>query len=170
MDKVENTPLRKISAKTVWGKIKAEHIPEKGSKPLYRVIGQAMGTREGDGDYGDWVALVGNFEAVNLETGEVFDAPQCFLPEPFHSAIVKKVSAEGTIAVDFAFEVGVKAPGPDATVRYEYTCKALADPSKADPLAALRSRLPALPPPPKKEGEESADDAAGKGGGKGGKK
>jgi hypothetical protein len=75
MEAQETTPLRKINAKTVWGKIKNDDIPEKGSKPLFRVIGQAMGTREGDGDYGEWVALVGNFEAVNLATGEVFAAP-----------------------------------------------------------------------------------------------
>jgi len=100
-----------------------------------------------------------HFEEIN-STGEIFQAPQCFLPEPFHSAVVKKISADGTIAVDFAFEVGVKAPGPDATVRYEYTCRPISDPSKADPLAHLRARLPALPKP-------ESDDAEGKPKGKG---
>jgi hypothetical protein len=153
----ESTPSRKISAKTVWGKVKRSDIPEQGVKVLFTIIGQAMGVRKGEGEYGPWVALVGTFEAVNAVTGEVFAGPEAFLPEPFNSMIANKLQGEGAVhAIDFAFEVGIKsAPNEDTTrVPFEYTCKPLQDPSKADPLAALRGRLPkALPAPKAKAGK-----------------
>lgn len=146
-ENTDSTPSRKISAKTVWGKVKRADIPEKGVKPLYTVIGQAMGVRKGEGDFGPWVALVGTFEAVNLETAEVFSGPECFLPEPFNAMIANKLQGEGkSHAIDFAFEVGIKAaPEDDPTrVPYEYTCKPIQDPTAGDPLKALRGRLPKL--------------------------
>lgn len=155
----ELNPTRKISAKTVMGgKMKKDWIPEKGSKPLFQVIGQAYGIREGQGDYGKWTALVGTFEAVNLITGEFFAGPECFLPEPFNSMLANKLKGpEKVNAVDFAYEIGVSPPGPDDTVQYVYTCKPIHDPTAGDPLKALRSRLPsfkALPAPEVDEGED----------------
>lgn len=144
-ESTESTPSRKISAKTVWGKVKKTDIPEKGVKVLFTVIGQAMGVRKGEGEYGAWIALVGTFEAVNTDTGEVFVGPECFLPEPFNSMIANKLQGEGAVhAIDFAFEVGIKAaPADDLTrVPYEFTCKPLQDPTQADPLLALRGRIP----------------------------
>lgn len=151
-DEVEVTPARKLSPKTIWGKVKRVDIPEKGVKPLYTIIGQAMGVRKGEGDFGPWVALVGTFEAVNTDTGEVTAGPECFLPEPFNSMIANKLQGEGAAhAIDFAFEVGIKAaPEDDPTrVPYEYTCKPIQDPTAGDPLKALRSRLPKLLVAPK---------------------
>jgi hypothetical protein len=143
--------VRKLSAKTIMGKIKKDWIPEKGSTPLFQVIGQTYGIREGEGEYGKWTALVGTFEAINLKTGEFFSGPECFLPEPFNSMIANQLKGEGAVkAVDFAFEVGLKPPGPDSTVQYEYTCKPINDPKQGDPLKELRARLPkfaALPAP-----------------------
>jgi hypothetical protein len=93
------------------------------------------------------VALVGTFEAVHAETGEVFAGPECFLPEPFNSMIANKLQGEGAVhAIDFAFEVGLKASASEDTTRvpFEYTCKPIQDPSQADPLKALRGRLPKM--------------------------
>jgi hypothetical protein len=148
---------RKISSRTVVGKIKKEWITPKAT-PLFQVIGQAYGVREGNSDYGKWAALVGTFEAVNLITGEAFAAPECFLPEPFNGMLVRQLTGSDKVnAVDFAYEIGVKEPGPDATVQYEYTCKPIHDPTAGDPLKALRARIPkfaALPAP----GDDDKDD------------
>lgn len=146
---------RRITAKTVMGKIKKDWIPEgKGNTPLFQVIGQAYGTRKGEGDYGPWVALVGQFEAVNLKTGEFFSGPECFLPEPYNGMIVDRLTGEGRAnAVDFAYEIGLKAPGEDSTVQYEYTCKPIHDPKAGDPLKELRARLPKFAALPAPDGE-----------------
>lgn len=155
----ETTPemesRRRITAKTVMGKIKKDWIPEgKGTTPLFQVIGQAYGTRKGEGDYGPWVALVGQFEAVNLKTGEFFSGPECFLPEPYNGMIVDRLTGEGRAnAVDFAYEIGLKAPGEDSTVQYEYTCKPIHDPKAGDPLKELRARLPKFAALPAPDGE-----------------
>jgi hypothetical protein len=151
---------RKISSRTVMGKIKKEWITAKAT-PLFQVIGQAYGTREGNSDYGKWTALVGTFEAVNLITGEIFAAPECFLPEPFNGMLAGKLNGASKVnAVDFAYEIGVKEPGPDATVQYEYTCKPIHDPTAGDPLKALRARIPkfAALAPPEKDGDEKDED------------
>jgi hypothetical protein len=154
----EINPTRKISAKTVMGKIKRDWIPDKGSVPLFQVIGQCYGVRKGVSDYGEWIALVGTFEAVNLKTGEVFAGPECFLPEPFNGMIAEKMQgANAANAVDFAYEIGIKPPGEDSTVAYEYTCKPIHDPRAGDPLKELRARIPrfaALAAPSTDDGDD----------------
>jgi hypothetical protein len=159
------TPLRKISAKNVYGRIPPP--PEKGHKPLFQVIGQATGIRETEKDFGDGprasIGLVGTFEAVNLETMEIFQAPECFLPEPFASAIGNQFKGEGErpVAVDFALEIGIKAPSEGQNVRYVYTSKPISDPTQGDPLKELRKRLPALAPPSENGGEKAVTKGGG---------
>lgn len=135
--------IRKISAKTVIGKIEK---PEK-AKPLFHVYGIARGVRTGESTYGPWVALIGQFEAVNLESGETYQAPQCFLPEPIGSMMAAQVQDDDTESVQFGLEVGIKPA--DTATGYEYTSKALVESREADPLADLRSKMPALEAPKK---------------------
>jgi len=138
----EKTFIRKISAANVCGKI--PNPPEKGVQPLMQVIGRASGYRTGEKDHGDgprpWYGLTGVFEAVNIETGEIFNAPECFLPEPFGSAISNQLK-DGAQSVDFAFELGITT---GKNTRYEWSVKPLSDPSEADPLDSLRGRVPGL--------------------------
>ncbi len=161
--------LRKISAKTVMGKVQRPTKPTK----LFTVIGVAHRTRRGDGDNGPWVSLIGRFEATNILTGEVFTAPQCFLPKPMDEVLAfnleemeplldgdGKVQLDAddnertkrvTDSVQFAFEVSVK---PNETaIGYEYVTSPIVEPGGADPLADLRSKLPKLPAPKKKAGK-----------------
>lgn len=133
--------IRKISAKTVVGKIQK---PEKATS-LFHVFGIARSVRTGESNYGPWVALIGQFEATNLETGETFVAPQCFLPEPIGSMMAAQVQNEDTESVQFGLEVGIKPA--DTAVGYEYTSKALVESKEADPLADLRAKMPALEAP-----------------------
>ena len=155
----ERTYIRKISAANVCGKI--PNPPEKGVKPLLQVIGRASGYRTGEKDHGDgpkpWWGLTGVFEAINIETGEIFNAPECFLPEPFGSAIANQLKDGNAKSVDFAFELGIK--DTDKNVRYEWVCKPLADPSESDPLDSLRGRVPGLQ---KALTDQSGDKSKGK--------
>jgi hypothetical protein len=156
--------IRKLSAPRVVGNVKA-FAPRPGADgsipkdvvPLMRIFGSASDVRPGTSDNGPFVALKGRFEAVSLipdtETGEVsgqvFVAPECFLPEPTHSIIVSELSAKSddgkrvVASLDFAFEVGVKAS--KNPVGYEYVCMPLMEHAGSDPLAALRNKVAALP-------------------------
>jgi hypothetical protein len=147
--------IRKISAKSVCGKIE---VP-KSAKKLFVVFGHAQKTKSGTTDYGTWTALVGRFEAVNTETGEVFQSPQCFLPEPMQSMItvsLEELDDDGnrvTNSVQFSIEVGIKPS--DVPIGYEYTTKEIVEADTADPLAALRdASKDALAAPKKKNGKK----------------
>lgn len=143
--------IKKISAKTVFGDVA---VPEK-AVALYTVMGIANGIRTGNSTYGEWLALTGQFEAMNLETGEAFVAPQCFLPEPLNGLIAAKVRTPDEngkpVSVRFAVEVGLKPA--KSTFGYEYTVRELVDASENDPLADLRK---SLPEPKKQEPKETA--------------
>lgn len=156
--------IRKLSAAKIVGNIKAfaprpnadGGLP-KDVVPLYRVFGSGADIRTGQGDYGAFAALKGRFEAVSLipdpETGEVsgqvFVAPECFLPEPTHSILVSELMAKDAdgkrvvSSLDFAFEVGVKAS--KNPIGYEFVCVPLMEHTGSDPLAALRGKVAALP-------------------------
>ncbi len=146
--------VRKISAKSVCGKLEK---PTKATS-LFIVGGIANKVKRGSSDYGDWAALVGQFEATNIETGEVFVGPQCFLPEPLNSmmaATLDETDAEGervNASVQFAVEVGYKKA--DTATGYEYTTKEIVSADAADPLAAIREEMTkALPAPVEKKGK-----------------
>ena len=141
--------LKKISAKQVVGNVKkvvADSLKNDGDKmDLYNVIGIATGVKTGETDYGPWIAFTGQFEATNIETGEVFQSGKCHMPEPLdqmiHDVIVQK-DTDGNPAVEsvqFAYTVGVKRRD-DLQVGYEYTLREIVSADAADPLAALRDQ------------------------------
>ena len=143
--------IRKITAKSVCGKMEA---PKKATR-LFSVFGIATKTKTGSTDYGSWTALVGRFEAINIETGEVFEAPQCFLPEPLNTMIAEaldEVDDEGervNKSLGFSVEIGIKPS--DVPIGYEYTTKENVKADIDDPLAQLRETTQkTLPAPAKK--------------------
>lgn len=171
--------IRKISARHVVGSVKAIAPRENADGslprdivPLFRVFGQATGIKKGESDNGPWTALTGRFEAVSLvpdpETGELemaqFAAPQCFLPEPTNSMIATELESGDINSIEFGFEVGVKAA--KTAVGYEYTCSPLMERGGADPLAALREKMKALPLPKKLEQLSGPTSTAAAKGGK----
>jgi len=135
--------LRKITTATIVGKIDR---PAKGDKvkPLYRVYGMATGVKTGSTQFGDWTGLTGQFEAVNLETGEISVSPVCILPEPMNSLLFSRVQAGES--VQFAYEIGVEHSEKGST-GYAYTTKPIVKETQNDPLAELRAAVKALPAP-----------------------
>lgn len=137
--------VKKISVATVYGKIDVKSVLN-AEKPItvMRVAGQAVGTKSGDSNYGEWTALVGSFIATNPETGEMTEASQLFLPEVALIPIQVALGQAGARAVDFAIEVVVKAsnntkPGCSP---YEYSFVNLMAPTaENDPMAKLRALL-----------------------------
>lgn len=125
--------LKKISVSTVCGKIE-----DKTERALLHVYGVTHGVKQGQSDYGPWISFVGNFAAVNLETGEEFRAGKLFLPEiaeiMLHSQLAEADS------VQFAFEIGI-IESKKSAIGYEYTVKPLVKPQENDPLLAMKKQL-----------------------------
>ena len=144
--------IRKISAKTVCGKTEAP--TDKKTVALFIVGGIANKVKTGDSMYGTWTALVGQFEATNVATGEIFIAPQCFLPEPMNGMIAASLEMVDdddkriNQSVQFAVEVGVKKA--DNQIGYEYTASEVMKSDAADPLAAIRETIAKAIPAPAK--------------------
>lgn len=142
----EYTLLRKITVKGVYGPVPR---PAKGEKPvtIMQVLGTVTGIRELEDKYKPGqitCALRGNFEAVNAETGEWFNAPECFLPEPTQSMLAEAIR-KGEENVQFVVSIIVKHS--DKSVGYEYVTMPHVKPTGVDILANLREALPQLSGP-----------------------
>jgi hypothetical protein len=137
---------RKISVREVCGELPRMNTGDP-SRELMHVIGKANRVKEGTGDFGPWQKLLGQFEAVNLATGEIYVAPQCILPEPMNGMIAGQIlNAEPGAApvIDFALEVGVKATGKAGGTGYEFTTRPLVEMRETDALSELRKAVPKL--------------------------
>lgn len=143
--------LRKISVKTVCGKQTLEMIVEKKAYPLMQVYGHAQRVKEGTTDFGSYQKLLGQFEAVNLATGQVFQSPQCIMPEPANGMVAGQLLGDNPAEqVSFALEIGIKRD-ESSSVGYTYTTKQLVKAQDADPLADLRGKVKALEAPKEKD-------------------
>lgn len=129
--------LRKISIKNVVGK---QRKPEK-TRALMRVYGTATGVQTGYSDQinREWSALTGSFEAINLETGEVFASPKAFIPDPVGSMLMAAVAQNTGVGIDFAVEVSIKPT--ETSIGYEYVVKSLIEPKSDAKLVAMREQF-----------------------------
>ena len=76
--------------------------------------------------YGDSIEFHGEFTAINIKTGEVYNAPKAFLPRIAESYLLGVVSGiEDGEKVEFGFDIGVKPT--NSIVGYEYTVTPLVE-------------------------------------------
>lgn len=150
--------LPKMSIKTLGANPKAASVnleKEKAKRvPMVRIMGIARGIKAAVGNDGDPVfGLTGQFEGVNIETGETAQSGVLYLPsgiqeliqDPLESAIN---AGDKTAAVQFA--VDLYAVSATNKAGYSFEADNLAAPEREDPFAALRTalegkKLPALP-------------------------
>jgi len=125
------------------------------SLDLVRIYGIATGlVFKEDPKTGDvQVAVSGNFEALNIKSGKIFRAGVLWLPGGIQELLIGAVDTGEKDAngkpqynsVKFGFTIAsVPAANP---IGYSYTATQLIDAAQNDPLADLRSSLPALPAP-----------------------
>ena len=151
--------VNKITMKSVCGAPEmqsVEIVDESGVKKtvlrgverLYmRVVGVARGSENITSQYGDSIKFLGDFRAINIQTGEVFNAGNVFLPNIAESYVYNALEAvkhaEGFSGLELAFDIGVK---PASTpMGYEYTVKPLIEPAtKDDHLSKLLDVLPPI--------------------------
>jgi hypothetical protein len=144
-----NSILKKITVKDVCGEIKKPAT----TTWLVRVVGIARDYEIGTTNFGQFVRFKGQFRAIKIETGEVFDSGAMILPDIANNLIYGALSQDGSNAVEFAFDLGVK-PSKSPT-EYDYIVSSLIESKEADPLAALLSNAPALPALPAPSAEKS---------------
>lgn len=126
--------VKKITVKTVCGQLAK---PET-NKLIMRIFGQATGVKPGQSNLGEYVALIGSFEAVKLETGEIYRSGRAILPPLVSDLITGKMTGDTT---QFAFDVGIK---PSASpVGYDYYCVSLIPSGDTDPLSTLKKQIEA---------------------------
>lgn len=144
------TIVSRLSAKKICGKI---NKPE-GKTPLLQVFGIATGTKTGESTYGPWVALTGQFRAVNLETGELFQSGVCFLPRMGTDLVTPLLKTDGVNGLEFALNIGV-VPS-DTNTGYEYYVEPVLQAGESDPLEALQKKVTqASLPAPEKESKKA---------------
>ncbi len=150
-DKGEQLALiKKLSAKIIMGEtaINQRLIIESGRKELdlFRVAGIAVDSKTGESNFGQWVALIGKFQSLNLLTGEVMRAAKLFLPDVALEMIQGEMAAQGPEGrgIGFAFIIGVKLDeAANSAKGYVYYAKPVMAPAVDDPMEKLLSALPA---------------------------
>lgn len=115
---------------------------------LFRATGIATGFKTGIATYGEWIAFIGNFEIVKVETGEIFRGGKLFLP-PIASNLLQ--GAMGNGPVEFGFDIGV-TPAIKSSVGYEWSATPIMEVAENDPIKLMQAKLknaPAIPAPTK---------------------
>lgn len=108
---------------------------------LMAVYGFANGYKPGATEFGEFVKILGNFRAVNKQTGETTDSPQLILPTYLgHSFAAALDAPERSGPIKFAFEIDVKYDVTAAT-KYVYVVRNVMPATQDDPLSALGALL-----------------------------
>ena len=145
--------------------IPQKHINVGKSTPIAQVYGKASGIKPVvDKDRGEvFNSIVGNFEAVNLETGEVYNSGVLYLPSGIHAMVenaANKLAKDSTETVDFALEIRVVQSANKAG--YSYEAVNLIPAALVDPIATIRAQITGRPAPVLEAGAAPAEakDAA----------
>lgn len=118
------TPLRKLTVKACFP-VKVSELAETGEKLIGRIAGSATSTRTGATQYGPWTSFIGQFAAVSQDTGEIFVAPEAFVPGPLGDELIagykRALEQDASAVMQFSVEVYVRknARGGDGA-GYEY--------------------------------------------------
>lgn len=139
--------IRKITIKTVCGGVDFDKLVAAKEKrlDLMTLFGVARLARPGSSDYGMYTAFLGEFVAVNMETGEEFGSSKLLVPKILEEQLAGLVGQEGGREVKFAVVIGVRYE-PKSQVKYEFTLRPLVETADASVIAELREvAMKALP-------------------------
>lgn len=136
-------PLRKITVKTVYGEVDLERLLKDKTKalPIMDVYGLCRKSKAGETDFGPYVRFLGEFRAVNCETGAMYRAPVLLLPKFLEEELAAATGdANAAKEVEFAFRLSAKYDAKAAT-KYVYLADSLVEASQSDAMTALESRI-----------------------------
>src|SRR5258708_3606618 len=113
--KDKSTPIRRITIKTgcangrgdFKGEVLGKVLKDKAKAvPLMRVYGVATRMKPGESDFGPYLRFLGQFRALNIETGEAFRAPVLLLPKFLEEELAGAMgSGENVRSSEFAIEI-----------------------------------------------------------------
>jgi len=106
--------------------------------PYYRVYGIATSGENKDTKFGEVLLFRGHFEAVSLESGEVVQSKQLYLPGPIESELNSRRLESGGIT-EFSYEVE-RTSDDSMAVGYFYSWTRLDEESDVD-VDGIMSRL-----------------------------
>ena len=147
--------LGKLSIKSMGCNGRKAAALDEGDKtviPLASIFGKAVAvkpkTRVGDnGDVITDTPIIGNFEGVNLQTGEVFKSSVLYLPSSLHAALEQALTPSDEnpkpLPIKFGVEIGAKKATNKAGFEYvgRQTYK---QENEVDPLAEMRAKVSAV--------------------------
>jgi hypothetical protein len=107
--------------------------------PIMTVMGRVDSFRTGEGDNGPFIKLMGDFEAVNLLTGEITSNSMAILPNHVGGGIVAAIKG-GAQGIQFAVEIRVKFDITSAT-SYMFEIYTHMKPQASDAIAAIKAQL-----------------------------
>lgn len=129
--------LRKLTIKGCgFGVTTIKEIVNKDNEKadLLKVVGITTGAKAGQTDKGEYLKLMGDFRAVNMQTGETFQAASCILPSFISDSLAEALKSSPR--VEFAIMVGAKYDA-SAITEYIYTVTPLIQAKESDQMAAL---------------------------------
>ena len=110
-------------------------LPDGSQVSLMKIVGETTSAEPGQTDTGEYIKLKGTFQAINCDTGEVFTAAVCILPNFISDQLAEALKFSSK--VEFAIEIGAKAKS-NAVTGYEFTCTSLME---AKPTSAMEKLL-----------------------------
>lgn len=150
--------LRKITIKNAGGftavrlKELVGAVKAGESVDLLKIIGIANSAKTGQTEKGEFTKLLGEFHAVDLTTGDLYQSAACILPEFVGSVLGGALKSSGG-AVEFAVKIAAKRDDSSAT-GYVYAITPLSEAKVSEPMQNLMqlagidpNAAPALPPP-----------------------
>jgi len=139
--------LKKVSVATVCNKPKTFFKTLEKETPIMRIFGMARKYDIGTSTYGDYLKFYGEFQAIDLDSGEISMGAVAFLPSPIDALLKAQIDAlseEGKRPVEFAFDISV-IPDSKTEVGFQYRVSTLEETKVSDPLAALAARFKVEP-------------------------
>ena len=128
--------LRKLTIKTAGfdtTAVKAA-LGDNKTADLLKVVGITTEARPGQTDKGEFIKFGGQFRAVNLQTGELFESATAIFPNFIADSLAAALAQSQE--VEFGILIGAKANATSVT-GYEYTVRPLVEAKVSDKLGAL---------------------------------
>lgn len=161
--------LRKITLRNcglTMGELKdaVDRVPDGGSVVVCKIVGRTTSAREGTTDKGTYIKLGGDFTAINMLTGAVYQSGAAIIP----TFIAEQLAAqlEQTPAVEFGIEIGVRRMKESVT-GYQFTVSPLIEAKPTQGMLTLLDAagidLAALPAPQPKAEKVVSEDAPKRG-------
>lgn len=136
---------RKLTPDSICTKERLNQLPVVESW-LYRIAGFATGSEDyTHPQFGDSVALTGEFQAINFETGENFIGNRCFLPAGMAEVLAGNIgTTEGKVGKQrVLFDIGIKPSTRAGSPKpYEFIIRSPMDDAKDTESGKLLASIP----------------------------